>query len=291
MKLAEQESTHQTHTSFHCAPLSSLFHPQPQPHPKPKPEQADKAKLEKRVRLARGFSSSFAHYFPHDEVKAYSDFYDQTVKFMSGDMSEPFDIMREPGNLRTRYGNHPFGQGALLARRLVERGVRYVEVTSSRSWDSMHGGSRNLANLANELDGTVVDTVSDVCAANFETVARYYELKANVLGIDDLAHYDRYAPVLGQESEIPFDRARQIVLDAFEGFTPRLRELAERFFSEGWIDAALADGKRGGAYCAAVTPDHHPYVFMNYTGKPRDVMTLTHELGHGVHDLLAIANW
>ena len=122
----------------------------------------DKAKLEKRVRLARGFSSSFAHYFPHDEVKAYSDFYDQTVKFMSGDMSEPFDIMREPGNLRARYGNHPFGQGALLARRLVERGVRYVEVTSSRSWDSMHGGSRNLANLANELDGTVSSLMTDL---------------------------------------------------------------------------------------------------------------------------------
>ena len=122
----------------------------------------DKAKLEKRVRLARGVSSSFAHYFPHDEVKAYSDFYDQTVKFMSGDMSEPFDIMREPGNLRTRYGNHPFGQGALLARRLVERGVRYVEVTSSRSWDSMHGGSRNLANLANELDGTVSSLMTDL---------------------------------------------------------------------------------------------------------------------------------
>ncbi|MEE3338223.1 MAG: M3 family oligoendopeptidase [Candidatus Latescibacterota bacterium] len=150
-----------------------------------------------------------------------------------------------------------------------------------------YGSPEDSRHLANELDGTVVDTVSDVCAANFETVARYYELKANVLGIDDLAHYDRYAPLLGQESEIPFDRARQIVLDAFEGFTPRLRELAERFFSEGWIDAALADGKRGGAYCAAVTPDHHPYVFMNYTGKPRDVMTLTHELGHGVHDLLA----
>ena len=122
----------------------------------------DKAKLEKRVRLAKGFSSSFAHYFPHEDVRAYSDFYDQTVKFISGDMAEPFDIMREPGNLRNRYGNHAFGQGALLARRLVERGVRYVEVTSSRSWDSMHGGSKNLANLANELDGTVSSLMTDL---------------------------------------------------------------------------------------------------------------------------------
>ncbi len=122
----------------------------------------DKAKLEKRVRLAQGFSSSFSHYFPHEEVTAYSDFYAQTVKFMSGDMAEPFDIMREPGNLRNRYGNHAFGQGALLARRLVERGVRYVEVTSNRSWDSMHGGAGNLANLSNELDGTVSSLMTDL---------------------------------------------------------------------------------------------------------------------------------
>ena len=144
--------------------------------------------------------------------------------------------------------------------------------------------------LANELDGAVVDTVSDVCAANFDTVSRYYRLKGKILGLDDLAHYDRYAPLLGQESEIEFDAARQMVLGAFADFTPKLRDLASRFFDESWIDAALADGKRGGAYCAAVTPDLHPYVFMNYTGKPRDVMTLAHELGHGVHDLLAAEN-
>ena len=77
-------------------------------------------------------------------------------------MAEPFDIMREPGNLRNRYGNHAFGQGALLARRLVERGVRYVQVTSNRNWDSMHGGSGNLANLANELDGTVSSLMTDL---------------------------------------------------------------------------------------------------------------------------------
>lgn len=144
--------------------------------------------------------------------------------------------------------------------------------------------------LANQLDGAVVDTVSDVVAANFGTVSRYYRLKGRILGIDDLAHYDRYAPVRGQESDIQFSQARDIVLDAFAGFSPRLASTAEQFFSRGWIDAALNDNKRGGAYCAAVTPDHHPYVFMNYTGKPRDVMTLAHELGHGIHDMLASRN-
>ena len=144
--------------------------------------------------------------------------------------------------------------------------------------------------LANELDSRVVDTMSDVCADNFGSVARYYRLKGRILGIEDLAHYDRYAPMRGGAADIPFSQARQLVLDSFGAFHPEMAEMAERFFTNRWIDAALAEGKRGGAYCAAVTPDHHPYVFMNYNGKPRDVMTLAHELGHGVHDVLAADN-
>lgn len=124
--------------------------------------EINKEQLNKRVRLAQRFSSAFSHYFPHDDVKAYSDFYDQTVKFMSGDMAEPFDIQKEPQNLRSQYGNHPFGQGALLARRLVERGVRYVEVTSNKSWDSMHRGTSSLNGLADELDGTVSALMIDL---------------------------------------------------------------------------------------------------------------------------------
>jgi len=124
--------------------------------------EINKEQLNKRVRLAQKFSSAFSHYFPHDDVKAYSDFYDQTVKFMSGDMAEPFDIQKEPQNLRSQYGNHPFGQGALLARRLVERGVRYVEVTSNKSWDSMHRGTGSLNGLADELDGTVSALMIDL---------------------------------------------------------------------------------------------------------------------------------
>jgi len=144
--------------------------------------------------------------------------------------------------------------------------------------------------LANELNGAIVDTVSDVCAANYDVVARYYRLKGRILGIGDLFHYDRYAPLRGQESAIDFPQARQIVVDAFGAFHPELAATAERFFVNQWIDAAVGAGKRGGAYCAAITPDHHPYVFMNYIGKPRDVMTLAHELGHGIHDVLAADN-
>ena len=124
--------------------------------------EIDREQLNKRVRLANKFSSAFSHYFPHDDVKAYNDFYDQTVKFMSGDMAEPFDIQKEPANLRNQYGNHPFGQGTLLARRLVERDVRYVEVTSSQNWDSMHSGTGSLDRLTNELDGTVSALLTDL---------------------------------------------------------------------------------------------------------------------------------
>ena len=122
----------------------------------------DNKRLDKRVQLSRQFASTFEHYFPHDEVKAYSDFYDQTVKFFSGEASEPFDISKEPGNMRNLYGNNPFGQGCLLARRLVERGVRYVEVKSRRSWDSMHGGAGQLPSLANELDNTMSALLTDL---------------------------------------------------------------------------------------------------------------------------------
>ncbi len=144
--------------------------------------------------------------------------------------------------------------------------------------------------LNNELSADIVDTVSDVCAANYDIVADYYRLKARMLKLPELTHYDRYAPITSAESSFPFDRAREIVLASFAEFSPHLAEIAEPFFSRRWIDAALADGKRGGAYCAGITPDHHPYVFLNYTERPRDVMTLAHELGHGVHDVLASRN-
>ena len=144
--------------------------------------------------------------------------------------------------------------------------------------------------LNNELDGGIVDFVSEVCVANYDVVSDYYRLKGSLLGIDDLTHYDRYAPLAGGETRIDFDRARQMVVNSFSGFSSPLGEMANSFFENRWIDAALADGKRGGAYCAGVTPDHHPYIFMNYTGQPRDVMTLAHELGHGVHDILARSN-
>jgi oligoendopeptidase F len=118
-------------------------------------------------------------------------------------------------------------------------------------------------------------------------VQRYYRLKARLLGLDTLLDYDRYAPVGEKPVSVPFDTARRVVLDAYRDFSPELAELAGRFFERRWIDAELRLGKRGGAFSASTVPSVHPYVFLNYTGTLRDVMTVAHELGHGVHQTLA----
>ena len=108
-----------------------------------------------------------------------------------------------------------------------------------------------------------------------------------MLGLERLADYDRIAPVSADEQTFPFARAREIVLDCYSSFSPELGDLARRVFQERHIDAPLRPGKRGGAFCASAVPSVHPYVMVNYTSRRRDVLTLAHELGHGVHFALA----
>ena len=142
-------------------------------------------------------------------------------------------------------------------------------------------------NLANEIEPASVASLLDACTARYPLVARYYRLKAKLLGLDSLADYDRYAPVGGGARTRTFAEAQRIVLDAYGDFSPRMADIARRFFEERWIDAELRPGKRGGAFCSSTVPAVHPYVLLNYTGNLRDVMTVAHELGHGVHQLLA----
>ena len=141
--------------------------------------------------------------------------------------------------------------------------------------------------LANEIDAESVEALLAACVSRYPLVARYYRLKARLLGLEKLTDYDRYAPVGEPPGVFDFERARGIVLDAYADFAPAMAEVAERFFTSRWIDAELRPGKRGGAFCASTLPSLHPYVLLNYTGTPRDVMTLAHELGHGVHQYLA----
>jgi oligoendopeptidase F len=141
--------------------------------------------------------------------------------------------------------------------------------------------------IDNELSPETVATVIDTTVAGYPLVARYYKAKRRLLGLETLAHYDRYAPILTSEPTIPFETARESVLSAFRGFHPDYAAAANAFFENGWIDAAPSPTKRGGAFCSYITPDLHPYIFLNYLGNSSDVRTLAHELGHGIHSFVS----
>lgn len=142
-------------------------------------------------------------------------------------------------------------------------------------------------NMDNEVDDSTVDVLVDAVTSHYDIVARYYKLKRHLLGLDELFDYDRYAPLPSADRKYLWPEARDVVLGAYGKFHPRMAEIAGLFFQNRWIDAAVKPGKRGGAYSHAVVPSLHPYVFMNYEPNPREVMTLAHELGHGVHQYLA----
>jgi oligoendopeptidase F len=141
--------------------------------------------------------------------------------------------------------------------------------------------------LANEIEPETVAALMSACEGRHDLVQRYYRLKRRLLGLDELFDYDRYAPIASAEARRSFTEARRIVLDAYHDFSPRMAEIAAGFFERRWIDAELRPGKRGGAFSASTVPSAHPYVLLNFSGNLRDVMTLAHELGHGVHQYLA----
>ncbi len=138
-----------------------------------------------------------------------------------------------------------------------------------------------------ELPRATVELVTDTTAAHYPLAARYYKRKRELLGCDALMDYDLSAPLFQTDETRTFDEARAVVLNAFGSFSPVMQKAAAEFFDGQWIDAAPRAGKQGGAYCSSGTPDTHAYIFLNYMGKPRDVMTLAHELGHGVHASLS----
>jgi oligoendopeptidase F len=142
-------------------------------------------------------------------------------------------------------------------------------------------------NLANEASDESVQALVDAVVANYSIPQRWYSLKAKILGVERLADYDRMASVASDENEIGWSEATGVVRDAYRSFSPELADAVDRFIDEKWIDAPLRPGKRGGAFAASVTPSHHPYVLLNWSSRPRDVATLAHELGHGVHFYLA----
>ncbi len=164
----------------------------------------------------------------------------------------------------------------LLADKMIDDRLR-----SYPSWVS----SRN---LSNELEEETVDALVNATTSRYDIVQRYYRLKKELLGMETLYDYDRYAPLEHLPTKrITWQQCKEMVLGGFHDFSPEMAEIAGKFFTEGWIHAPLLPGKRSGAFAHPCVPDTHPYVLVNYTGSLRDVSTVAHELGHGVHQYLA----
>jgi oligoendopeptidase F len=184
--------------------------------------------------------------------------------------AEAVSAALEPG-LRTR----AFIYNTLVQDKAVEdRLRRYPHWLASR-------------NLANEASDESVMALLKAVSGRYDIPQRWYVLKAKLLGIDRLADYDRSAPVSAEDYTVSYGEARELVLDTYQGFSPDAGRVVRRFFDERWIDAPVRPHKRGGAFCSYTVPSVHPYVLLNFTARRRDVLTMAHELGHGLHAALA----
>jgi oligoendopeptidase F len=141
-------------------------------------------------------------------------------------------------------------------------------------------------NLRNETSDEAVQALVDAAVARYDVPQRYYRLKAKLIGLDRLTFYDRFAPIGEDPTKVSWDEAKETVLGAYADFSQETGDVVERFFDESWIDAPVRENKRTGAFCATTIPDRHPYILMNFTGDRRSILTLAHELGHGLHGVL-----
>jgi oligoendopeptidase F len=194
----------------------------------------------------------------------------ETSQEERGRVAEAVTETLRPG-VRTR----AYVLNTILNERAIEDRLRGYE-----TWISAR-------NLANEIPDEAAQSLVDAIVARYDIPQRYYALKAKLLGLDRLQDYDRFAPLQETGGTIAWDEARDLVLEAFNGFSPLAGDVVGDFFEQEWIDAAVRPGKMLGAFCATTVPGVHPYVLMNYAGERRSVLTLAHELGHGLHGALA----
>jgi oligoendopeptidase F len=187
-----------------------------------------------------------------------------------GRVAEAVTETLRPG-LRTR----GYVLNTILNERAIEDRLRGYE-----TWISAQ-------NLSNEIPDEATQSLVDAIMARYDIPRRFYALKARLLGLPRLRDYDRFAPLQEVGGTIAWADAQELVLEAFSDFSPVAGEIIGDFFEKEWIDAAVRPGKMLGAFCATLIPDRHPYVLMNYAGERRSVLTLAHELGHGLHGSLA----
>ncbi|MEM9289918.1 MAG: M3 family oligoendopeptidase [Pseudomonadota bacterium] len=179
-----------------------------------------------------------------------------------------------------------FGENIKIFSRVHNTGAKEKEVVDR--WRNMPSAQTG-RHLSNDVEAEVVEALRNAVVAAYPKLShRYYELKRKWLGLDKLQVWDRNAPLPIEDTRIvDWPTAQDTVMNAYSAFDPRMGELAQPFFDKGWIDAAVKPGKAPGAFAHPTVTNVHPYVMLNYLGKPRDVMTLAHELGHGVHQVLA----
>ena len=203
-------------------------------------------------------------------------------------LDEALTMLREPDReLRVRAShaitgalNHDIRTRGYIFNVILQEKAIDDRLRQFPSWIS----SRN---LANETSDEAVQALVEAVTGRYDVCVRYYRVKKRLLGVGDLHEWDRYAPIGQVSRNLSWEDAKELVLGSYMRFSKRAGALVEDFFKHSWIDAPVVPGKAGGAYCMPVTPHHHPYVMLNFTGKLRDALTLAHELGHGLHDRLA----
>ncbi|NKB50831.1 MAG: M3 family oligoendopeptidase [Rhizobiaceae bacterium] len=232
-------------------------------------------------------------------ASAFNRLFDETMsdlRFNIDGEEEPLAIELVLNRLQDKSGEVRKSASEALATTFSENIRLFTLITNTLAKDKQISdnwrGFEDVAesrHLANRVEPPVVDALVAAVEDAFPRIShRYYKMKAKWMGMDVLNHWDRNAPLPeGPQRVIQWDEARQTVLQAYQGFAPSMADIATEFFDKNWIDAPVRPGKSPGAFAHPTVPSAHPYILLNYQGKPRDVMTLAHELGHGVHQVLA----
>lgn len=203
-------------------------------------------------------------------------------------LSQILSLLHEPGRALRQRAMETLYQG-LSEHGQVLTFIYDTLIQDQLTMDRLRSYPNPMAqrHLFNEIDGEAVNTLMAVTEDNYGLAHDYFRLKAKLLELPRLALHDQYAPVGKEVRPFPYNQAQQVILEAFAAFDPTFRQIAAEFFAKNWIDAEIRKGKRSGAFCASPSPQLHPYILCNYDDNLRDVMTVAHELGHGLHGCLS----